>query len=243
MPNLSIKQKQFTVSEFMYKQFSDQFCEEASPSAIMQGLPHSTYRCKVLISYLLTDSAFQKIVPKSLQATMLHLTHYLVLSRRDKQRYLYDRLYRDYYWAHIVKYFNDPVERCLERSRMREVYRHNGCLRSFPPKGSLISIAIDISGPLLKTWNENQSVIFMGERYSKPTSAVPRATRPSSHTALKFIDNGMGYIAFPYSSRDIKDCCRKQILQRPLLLLRPKNWRQKRITHRQAFKPGVTTKH
>lgn len=91
-----------TLSEFIIPQSKNDFREQ---SRNLVGKPGSAFTFDknwVLVQKAQINGSIQKLVRASLRMQLLHQAHHSTLPRNPRQRIIYDSLWRDYCWLHMV---------------------------------------------------------------------------------------------------------------------------------------------
>lgn len=112
------------------------------------------------------DGALHNVVPKWLKVYVLHPSPFPAFSGHHKQNLMYDTLHCDYSWSLMSKDIYDLVASCMECHKKREHYWHQRNLKLFPARVHPQFFEIRILGPLSKTSNRNQFIIFLTDIYS-----------------------------------------------------------------------------
>ena len=90
---------------------------------------------------------------------------------------MFKSLRRDFFWPSMSTDIGKFVLRCPSCTRKNlKSQRKTSVMKLFPPSRPLEFVAIDILGPLPETAAGNRFVLFIGDRYSKVTQAVPLRT-------------------------------------------------------------------
>lgn len=125
------KLNQRPIQESIGKQWKEDVCKMGSALLDMPDWQYSFNRFDFLICKASIDGALQKVVPKSLQARTIHLLDYLVLSRRPRQRFMYDILRKHFYWTHMARDDYALIKNCAECCRTQENNWAQGHLKPF----------------------------------------------------------------------------------------------------------------
>jgi hypothetical protein len=90
----------------------------------------------------------------------------------------------------MVEEIDETVRQCdlCTRNRISEK-RQTNPLQLFPAKGPLVSVAMDVLGPLPGTKHGNRFLVAIAGRYSKVVKAVPLRTVTALAVARAFCDH------------------------------------------------------
>lgn len=121
------------------------------------------------------DSTFRQIVvPLSLRPRLLNLEHHALISGHPGQRLMCAKLRRRFYWPQMAADVNITVRNCSECASNRLQLRNlTNSMKLFPTREPLVSIGIDILGPLPKAKSGKRFLLVITYRFSKMTQAIP----------------------------------------------------------------------
>lgn len=154
-------------------QYASQVCNKAVTNSVSLFLPAPIYR------------ALQTIVLKSPQTSILHFSRYLVLSGLLGQRHMFNTVRLHLSRPHIAKDIFELVGSCVKCLRVQWSRRHLQHLKLFTAICPLCFVTVGILGPLPKTLNENQFIIFLINRYVSLTHTVLVSKVTATQAALK----------------------------------------------------------
>ena len=177
------------IEEFLEEQSKDPFCK-AKAETVGEANSNFDYdRYGFLVRRSPLDGALQRVVPKSLQARVLHAAHYPRLAGHPGGTRMYLTLRRDYYWPHMANDAYATVKSCRSCNKNRgTAAKHQKLLKLFPASGPLEFVAMDLLGPLPKTKRGNTFVLVITDRYSKLTRAIPLKATKATDIAMAFLD-------------------------------------------------------
>ena len=179
-----------SVDEVLKEQASDPFCKAKLHQVGDKGSSFEINRQGVLGRISPLDGTFQKVVPKSLQARILHAAHYPVLAGHPGATRMYYTLRKNYYWPHMAFDALSVAARCESCAQVRGTqFRHQRLLKLFPATGPLEFVAMDLLGPLSKTKNGNRFILVITDRFSKFTRSIPLRTTTAASVAKAFLDH------------------------------------------------------
>ena len=186
-----------TVEELIAEQAKDEYCRSVAESVGKRSSSFAYDRNGVLVRKSRLDGTLQKVVPESLRARILYLSHYPRLAGHPGGTRMYYTMRRDFYWPLMANDVHATVRDCESCAKTRGTqYKHQRKMKMFPASGPLEFVAMDILGPLPKTDGGNRFVLVITDRFTKMCRAIPiRSTR--SHTIARvFLENWV----YPYGA-------------------------------------------
>lgn len=102
------------------------------------------------------------------------LAHHLCLSGHPGQRRMYAKIRGEDYYSQRAGDVTTTVRRCGKCARnIFQQRKSTNPLQMFPVREPLVSVAIDILGPLTKSKSGRRFLLIITDRFSRLTQAVP----------------------------------------------------------------------
>ena len=188
-----------TVSEILTGQAQDPYCRAMTSEVGKVGSHFEVNRVGLLCRKAPVDGSLQVVIPQSLRARVLYLSHYPRLQGHPGSTRMYETMRRDYYWPHMASDIHQTVTDCRSCAQVRgTVRRHQKKLTLFPAAGPLEFVAMDLFGPLPKTAHGNRHILVITDRYTKMCRAIPLRTAQAPQVAQAFLDSWV----YPYGMPD-----------------------------------------
>ena len=129
----------------------------------------------------------QIVIPHSLKPRVIHIQHYSRLAGHPGGRKLYMCTKRHMYWPALAVDCYATVRNCptCAKNRIKLRLRSNP-LQLFPAAGPLVSVALDIFGPLMKTGRGNEYLLVISDRFTKLTKTVAMKGAAAGEVARAF---------------------------------------------------------
>ena len=177
--------------EILLEQRTDEFCQTIMAEQIgRKGSIFFEDDDGVLCRQNLREPGNDQVVlPKSLQARVLRLSHYHVQSGHPGQTRMHRRLRRKFYWPHMAADVATTVHECesCAKNRIRLMKQANK-LKLFPATTPLECVAIDILGPLPKSKDGYRFILVVTDRFTKLTHAFPLKKIKADDVAVMFVN-------------------------------------------------------
>ena len=184
-----------TAEEFLQEQSKDPFC---IAKAKMVGDANSHFdvdQYGFLVRRSNLDGALQRVVPKTLRARVLYLSHYPRLAGHPGGLRMYMTLRREYYWPHMANDAFAVARDCRSCRRIRGTrFTYQKYLKLFPAAGPLEFVGMDLLGPFPKSKKGYLYILVITDRFSKMTRAIPMRSTTAASVAQAFLDNWV----YPY---------------------------------------------
>ena len=188
-----------TVSEILQGQREDSYCRAMTSEVGKAGSHFEVNRIGLLCRKAPVDGSLQVVIPQSLRARVLYLSHYPRLQGHPGATRMYETMRRDYYWPHMASDIHQTVTDCRSCARVRgTLRRHQKKLTLFPAAGPLEFVAMDLFGPLPKTAHGNKHILVITDRFTKMCRAIPLRTAQAPQVAQAFLDSWV----YPYGVPD-----------------------------------------
>lgn len=162
-----------TTEELFKKQSTGPSCKESLAKVGDSTSLFNVNRDTVLVRRAPLDDAFQKLLPASLRARVLYLSHYPRLAGHAGCSRMYFTLGREFYWPHMA---NEPFQTLADCrtcvATMGSLWKQATRLTLFAPSKPLELVAMDILGRLSKTEHGNVFVLVITDRFFKLTRAI-----------------------------------------------------------------------
>ena len=179
--------KTITVEELLRAQQEDDFC--SAVRARLNGgerIPFALDETGVLRRHV--ERHPQIVVPESLQARVLYLSHHSKIAGHPGGRKLYYSLRRHFYWPSMPVACYATVRNCVSCAKNRiKLRRVSKKMKLFPASGPLEFVAIDILGELIRTPRRNRYLLVISDRYSKLVRTVPLKKISAIEVAKAFV--------------------------------------------------------
>ena len=177
------------LEEIIREQAADEKCQQYATTAGKDYL-FDFEESGLLVRRAPLDGTVQIVVPKSLQARVLHLEHFPRTAGHPGVSRMFRSLRRRFFWPRMAVDVADTIRQCdvCSRNRIKERTR-TSYLKLFPASSPLTYVSIDILGPLPKTNHGNRFLLVMTDRFSKLTRTVPLRSTSAYAVAKAFCDH------------------------------------------------------
>ena len=134
------------------------------------------------------ESTAQIVVPRSLRARVLHLSHQAEMAGHPGGRKLYYSLWRDFYWPAMAVDCYATVRECVTCAGNRiKLCKNRKTMTLFPEVSPLECVSIDILGELIRTMRKNRYLLFITDRFFKLVRTVPMKKISSTEVAKEIV--------------------------------------------------------
>ena len=132
----------------------------------------------------------QAVLPSSLRHRLLRLAHHTPIAGHPGQTRLHRRLQRYYYGPHMAADISATVRGCTPCAKNRlRLLRKASEMKLFPATAPFDSVAIDVLGPLPKSSRGFIFMLFISDRFTKPTQVVPLKRITAYDVAVTFVEH------------------------------------------------------
>ena len=176
-----------TPEELLREQSSDEFCRSILSRLRKGERPPFAVDTEGFLVRIAAERE-QLVIPLSLQARVLHLSHYARLAGHPGGRRLYYYLTRYFYWPSMAIGCYAVARNCTSCAKNRLLLRKNSKkLQLFPPCAPLEFVSIDILGELIRTKRGHRFLLVITDRFSKLVRTVPLKRITAADIAKAFV--------------------------------------------------------
>ena len=164
---------QISLDELRREQNVDSFCRQTR-ARLRRGerLPFADNPSGFLCRY--ATEREQVVIPATLQARVLRLSHFNVTAGHPGGRRLYYYLSRYFYWVSMSLDCYAVSRNCTTCAKNRILLRKNATqMTLFPAQSPLEFVSIDILGELIATKRGHRFILVITDRFSKLVRTVP----------------------------------------------------------------------
>lgn len=177
-----------TMEEIILEQAKDAFCcLKRTEMDRDKNSPFQLNEEGALVRIAPFDSATQIVVPRTLRKRVLHSSHYPTTAGHPGGRRMYYTLRRQYYWPQMSSETYTTARQCdlcaKERIRQQKIASK---MKLFPATAPLESVALDLLGPLPRSYHGNNHLLVITDRFTKLTRTIPLKDPNASNTARAF---------------------------------------------------------
>lgn len=183
-----------STAQFLTEQSKDLFCLLLPSTVVTPSYNYSYSRNELFAFVAPIKRPLLKLVPRFLQARLLHAYRCPPLVGHQAERNMYNTVRRKVYWPRMAIDVYTMVNNCFYRTYSRAKMMQTVHLKLSQASGPLQFISMDVLGPLPKTTSNNQLVVVITVLYSILTRAISNLKTSATHIASIFYD----YLIVPF---------------------------------------------
>lgn len=165
------------------EQADDLVCKKIYSSLSVKDLTDFGFTKDGILVRLVTQR-YHIVIPETIQAQLLIITHVQTSVGHPGERRMYTSLRRSNYCPRMAFYCHIFVQNCPGCAQERKKQRkYENSLTTFPPKVPLQDLAINLLGPLHRSARGHKQLLVIIYRFTKLTKTVLLCTKQ-----LKFWD-------------------------------------------------------